>query len=400
MDNGQVIFVWNALPGETVRFRIVKQKRSYIEAIAEEIIIRSPEREIPQDDIFLSTAPWQILSSEGENRARLAIVEELMRSAKITIPAISYHDSIKKLHYRNKMEYGFWGDDHGLHLALHGRATHLKQVVTGSSLAMPAIDTAAHALLAELMRSGVRAADLKSVVIRASRQDKVAMSLFTKRSDFAKLHLPDKVQGLNVYYSDHKSPASVATKLLVTLGDTTLSDELMGRGFWYGPDSFFQVNLDVFEQVLQKIKGSIDATDLVVDMYSGVGTIGLSMDSAEVELVEINDGSSSYAARNAENLNIKAKITVASSETVLDLIPSRGCIIFDPPRAGLHHKIIDRLLSQRPQRIVYLSCNPATLARDMGLLKAEYNIDSLDVYNFFPKTPHIESLVILSPKGN
>ena len=396
-----MVFVWNALPGETVAFRVIKQKRAFIEAIAEDILVSSPDRVAPLDDIFLSTSPWQILSTDGEKRAKLAIVEELMEGAKVRVPSINYHDSVHKLHYRNKMEYSFWGDDSGLHLALHNRGSHAKQIVNGSSLAMVSIDTAARSLIDELMRCNVRAGDLKTVVIRSNRRGDVAMSLFVKQEDFTRLRLPKGVGGLNIYYSDPKSPASVATKLLMTYGSVDLEDELNGKVFVYSADAFFQVNLDVFEQVLEKIKAGIDLVAMpVVDMFSGVGSIGLSLGAKEVKLVEINKTSADYAVINAKNLNIKAQVVVIGSENALDLIPAQGCVIFDPPRAGLHRKIVDQLLIQKPTQIVYLSCNPATLARDLGLLQADYAINSLDVYNFFPKTPHIESLAILSRKAN
>ena len=396
-----MVFVWNALPGETVAFRVIKQKRAFIEAIAEDILVSSPDRVAPLDDIFLSTSPWQILSTDGEKRAKLAIVEELMEGAKVRVPSINYHDSVHKLHYRNKMEYSFWGDDSGLHLALHNRGSHAKQIVNGSSLAMVSIDTAARSLIDELMRCNVRAGDLKTVVIRSNRRGDVAMSLFVKQEDFTRLRLPKGVGGLNIYYSDPKSPASVATKPLMTYGSVDLEDELNGKVFIYSADAFFQVNLDVFEQVLEKIKAGIDLVAMpVVDMFSGVGAIGLSLGAKEVKLVEINKTSADYAVINAKNLNIKAQVVVIGSENALDLIPAQGCVIFDPPRAGLHRKIVDQLLIQKPTQIVYLSCNPATLARDLGLLQADYAINSLDVYNFFPKTPHIESLAILSRKAN
>ncbi len=396
-----MVFVWNALPGETVAFRVIKQKRAFIEAIAEDILVSSPDRVAPLDDIFLSTSPWQILSTDGEKRAKLAIVEELMEGAKVRVPSINYHDSVHKLHYRNKMEYSFWGDDSGLHLALHNRGSHAKQIVNGSSLAMVSINTAARSLIDELMRCNVRAGDLKTVVIRSNRRGDVAMSLFVKQEDFTRLRLPKGVGGLNIYYSDPKSPASVATKPLMTYGSVDLEDELNGKVFIYSADAFFQVNLDVFEQVLEKIKAGIDLVAMpVVDMFSGVGSIGLSLGAKEVKLVEINKTSADYAVINAKNLNIKAQVVVIGSENALDLIPAQGCVIFDPPRAGLHRKIVDQLLIQKPTQIVYLSCNPATLARDLGLLQADYAINSLDVYNFFPKTPHIESLAILSRKAN
>jgi len=131
----------------------------------------------------------------------------------------------------------------------------------------------------------------------------------------------------------------------------------------------------------------------IVDMYAGVGTIGLSLGQAS-ELVEIDLATAAMARRNAGG----RKVIETSTEKALDYITPDKTIVFDPPRAGLHDKVAGRLLEVQPKKILYLSCNPATQARDLGLLQDKYKIIFFEGYNFFPHTPHIESLAVLELK--
>lgn len=396
-EEGRKIFVWGALPGETVNIRVIKKKRSYSEAIAEEIIEASPERIEPRESNYLATSPWQIINFDVENDYKKRIVEELFVQAHVPIPAFSMTTAGPEWKYRNKMEYSFWGDDDGLHLALHNRGSHQKTIVQGSELALETLDKGANAVLTQLQKLQPRAGDLKTIIVRCSQKGDVVASLFTKREDFHHIELPEGVKGLRVYYSNPKSPASVPTKLLYELGDATLTDELLGRQFTYDSDSFFQVNIPVFEAALSRIK-EYGQADTLVDMYAGVGSIGLSVAGNKVQLVEADAATAAMARINAENDGIDAEVIEAPTEKVLDYIPTDKTVIFDPPRAGLHDKVVQRTLEAKPPKVIYLSCNPATQARDLALLQDAYEITYFEGFNFFPHTPHIETLAVLVRK--
>lgn len=406
MADGRKVFLWNALPGETVKVRIIKSKKSYAEGIAEEIVKPSADRVEPSEANYLATSPWQMMSYDMENEYKRAIVHELFDHEKINLPSGMIqmpvvHDD-RQWNYRSKMEYSFWGDDDGLHLALHMRGSHGKQIVEGSKLAMPAVDAAARALTVELNKFSVRGGDLKTVVVRCDQQGRAVAALFTKREDFRELfggsdrNLPPEIAGLRVYFSNPKSPASVPTRLLYELGDCLLHDNLLGRPFVYDVDSFFQVNLPVFEKALTTIKSELAGERGITDMYAGVGSIGLSVASESAILVELDPACVRMAAQNSESFAGTATVIEASTEKVLEYITCDGPIIFDPPRAGLHDKVTEAVLSILPPQIVYLSCNPATHARDLAKLQESYSIDRFEIYNFFPRTPHIETLAILN----
>lgn len=394
LADGRKVFVWGALPGEQARVRIIKAKHSYAEAIAEEILRPSPLRVAPRDANYLATSPWQIMTLEAENDYKRRIVEELLVQAHVAVPQFAVASAGPEWGYRNKMEYSFWGDDSGLHLALHNRGSHHKSIVEGSSLAMPAVDQTARAVLAELQKCGARAGDLKTIIVRAAQDGRAAAALFVKPETFAKLPLPQGAQGLRVYHSNPKSPASVPTKLLYETGDATLHDSLLGQPFAYDVDSFFQVNLPIFEQALQTMKEQCVAARLT-DMYAGVGSIGLSVASHAVELIELDAATAAMARVNAAASRLEVRVVEASAEKALQHITAAQPVIFDPPRAGLHQDVVRRALAVRPPQILYLSCNPATHARDLALLQEAYTVEHFAAFNFFPHTPHIETLAVL-----
>lgn len=395
LSDGRKVFVWNALPGEKVQARIIKKKRSYAEAIAEEIVEPSKERVEPKEENYLATSPWQILGFKAENTYKKQIVEELFAHEKVKMPKLgAVVTDGKEWGYRNKMEYSFWGDDDGLHLALYKRGTHGKQIVEGSALAMPPIDAAANAICAQLSKLNARAGDLKTIVVRSSQKGEVVAALFTKLEKFKELELLPELKGLRVYHSNPKSPASVPTKLLYEVGDVLLRDELLGKRFTYDVDSFFQVNIPVFELALGRMKEYCDEP-AVTDMYAGVGSIGLSIAGKSVELIELDSATAKMAGVNAAASGLDTQVIEASTEKSLDFITAGKPVIFDPPRAGLHDKVIERVLEAKPPKVIYLSCNPATQARDLSKLQQAYKIDFFEVYNFFPHTPHIETLAIL-----
>ncbi|HEX8762564.1 MAG TPA: TRAM domain-containing protein [Candidatus Saccharimonadales bacterium] len=399
MADGRKIFVWGALPGEKVSFRILKKKRSFVEAIAQDIVDASPLRIAPRESNYLATSPWQIISIDAENNYKKQIVAELFTQAHVPLSDFTMTAAGNEWHYRNKMEYSFWGDEDGLHLALHNRGSHQKTIVQGSELALPAVDKAALSLLHELQKLEIRAGDLKTIIVRCSQKGRAVASLFVKPKTFPNLPLPSELQGLRVYHSNPKSPASVPTKLLAEQGNVHLTDTLLVTSFTYDADSFFQVNIPVFEQALSRIKDHLAGAKKIVDMYAGTGSIGLSVAAEHVDLIELDPATAAMARINATLSQAHTQVIEASTEKVLDYIPSDVPVIYDPPRAGLHDKVVERTLEALPPKIIYLSCNPATQARDLAKLIQKYDISFFEGFNFFPHTPHIETLAVLERKS-
>ncbi len=392
LSDGRKAFVWNALPDEEVNVQIGRKKKDFVEGVAIEILVASENRIKPKEDIYLATSPWQIINFSAENEYKKQILAEAFQREGLTVKDIPMITDGRDFGYRNKLEFSFYGDDDGLHYAFYNRGSHQKQIVNGSALALPAINLAAKALLRELNELHIRAADLKSVILRCTQDGQVVGALFVKPHVFLPPKLPKELKGLRIYHSNPKSPASVPTKLLQQIGECGLYDKLLGSSLAYDVTGFFQVNLPVFELALKRIDYFTGGAKNKIDMYGGVGSIGVPI-GGTTAIVELDPANVAMARANIGHLPIE--VIQASSEQSLDYITAMSCLIVDPPRSGLHKDVIDRILEVRPGQICYLSCNPSTQARDIALLGGSYKIVVLEGYNFFPRTPHIESLVIL-----
>ena len=328
--------------------------------------------------------------------------------------------------------------DDTLDLAFFRRGSKGKIVVDGTSLAHPAINNLARTIRDLLRHKRVAARQLKTLLVRCDQSGSCVWQLYVKdrlpeiitADEAAKL----PAQGGEIIYSDPRSPASRITERLALFGNTTLTDTILGVPFRYACEGFFQVNIPVYEQALRDMKEWVSrdcntqhsgrqlghhqkiirdprevaqifsgvplaADQPILDFYAGVGTIGLTIGSGNVTLVEINTDAVREMQRNIAELGrTDARAVLAPSEQALDYITGKEIVIVDPPRAGLHPDVIATLLQKLPSRILYLSCNPVTQARDVTLLQQSYQIAWHRGYNFFPRTPHIEHLIILDKK--
>ncbi len=444
LADGRKCFVWGGLPGELVAIRLTKKKSHFVEGVVTEVIEPSPERITPRDpDSYLSTSPWQIMPPEIEQAYKRQLIDDAFTLHGIALPETVdiYCDNVA-YGYRNKVEFSWYSEagESGdtLDLAFFRRGSKGKIVVDGTSLARPEINNLARTIRDLLRHKRVAARQLKTLLVRCDQSGSCVWQLYVKdrlpeiitANEAAKL----PAQGGEIIYSDPRSPASRITERLAHFGDTTLTDTILGTPFRYACEGFFQVNIPVYEQALRDMKEWVPcdcnsqrsgrqlghhqkiirdprevaqifsgvplATDQpILDFYAGVGTIGLTIGSGNVTLVEINaDAVREMQCNIAELDRTDARAVLAPSEQALDYITGKEVVIVDPPRAGLHSDVIATLLQKLPPRIIYLSCNPVTQARDVRLLQEKYHIVHHRGYNFFPRTPHIEHLIILDKK--
>ncbi|MBR0242845.1 class I SAM-dependent RNA methyltransferase [Candidatus Saccharibacteria bacterium] len=364
-DDGKKIFFWNALPGETVEdFRTTKIKSNFEEAVALKIINESPSRVNPKDSCFLSTSPWQIIDYEYELELKKSLVVEIFREHGIKIETPEILTDGHDYFYRNKMEYAlYWDKEQSkIRLAFHARGSHQKIPVEKSSIERPELFLAAQKIIDDLNKNHEEARKYQSLLLRCNQNGEVSGGLFENGRSHPKFK--------------------------------NLTDTILGHKYSYSPNGFFQINLPVYEMALTEIKSHIK-TNEVLDLYAGVGTIGLSVARDKfLTLVEVDKSAFEELKNNARDLN--ATTILDKSENVTNYIAPDQTVILDPPRAGCDRKLIDKLLEIKPAKIIYLSCNPSTQARDIKLLLEKYKINTIKTYNFFPHTPHIENLVVLS----
>ncbi|MBO4276290.1 class I SAM-dependent RNA methyltransferase [Candidatus Saccharibacteria bacterium] len=364
MPDGKKIFFWNALPGEEViSCDITKNKSNFTEAIATEISHPSPFRVEPKDVCFLSTSPWQILDYDYELKLKPELVVEIFREHQIDIKTPDIITDGKDYYYRNKMEYALYWDNESqeIKLAFHARGSHRKIPIKKSSIERPELFKIATEIVAKLNADHEEARKYQSLLLRCNQSGEISGGLFE---------------------NGHPHPVF-----------QNLTDTLLGHEYSYSPNGFFQINLPVYELALKEIKKHI-TTEKVLDLYAGVGTIGLSVAQGHsLTLVECDRSAFVELANNARGAPLSV---LAKSEDALAYIAPDQTVIVDPPRAGCDSKLINKLNEIKPSTIIYLSCNPATQARDVKMLLENYHIKEIKSFNFFPHTPHIENLVVLS----
>jgi len=406
--NGKAIFVWNALPGEEVEFEYLQNKKDYAEGVAKHIITPSPERLNPEEDAYLSSSPWQIMNFAFENEWKKKIAAE--QYSKIGDMILSENDlhietDGKEYGYRNKIEFSFCKtEDQKISLAFFERGKKVMIPVQGSGLAEPVINEVSASILKWIQKEEIPLRSLKSLIVRSNGQGQAIAALFIKdKLPFDNYpSLTTRLLGFHLYYSTHKSPASVPTALMHSAGQDYLIAEILGTKLKFGLLSFFQINIPVFTRALQDIAAFLDPKIPIVDYYSGVGAISLplSKSRSHTQLIDSNAEAIQYAEENVKLNSLTGCSTqCAPAEKLTDFIEPEKMILLDPPRAGLHDKVTATLLQKKPKRILYLSCDIATQARDVRLLSQGYKISFMKLYNFFPRTPHTEGLIVLDRIG-
>jgi 23S rRNA (uracil1939-C5)-methyltransferase len=404
LSDGRKCFVWGALNDETVEVQLTRRKKDWAEGYATKVLSASKDRIEPlEPEIYLATSPWQIMDYQQEAITKQQILDESFNRENVKIVWREFYQQQNPFNYRNKMEYNFWFDNETqkVNLALHKRGSHNKVSVNGSALATVSINSVGAKLIDYINQNKIEARPLKSVIIRSDNNNTVGVSLFVNEKSIAKRFMDFNLPGVifEILYSNPKSPASIATEVLVP-AEQQLNDRLLGKNFSYSTRSFFQVNVPVYEVVLKILKEYISSakTNGVIDLYSGVGSIGLSVvnETVNLTLIEISEESVEQAKINiskSDNVNI----IQSAAEASLEYINKSDLLIVDPPRAGLHIDVVKKILDQKPNHLIYLSCNPSTQARDVStFVQSGYTINYAKGFNFFPRTPHIESLIILS----
>jgi 23S rRNA (uracil1939-C5)-methyltransferase len=217
------------------------------------------------------------------------------------------------------------------------------------------------------------------------------------KRDWSSLVLPE-LAGLVI--KTHRADGSV--EVVWEVGGTHLMETVAGVELRYPWSSFFQTNVPAFEKALERIMAAVPEGARVIDLYGGVGAIGLpvSRRAQEVMGVEVHPAGTEYAKMNADRMgivNYRARAMPAEQLSGSDL-DGADCIIVDPPRAGLHRSVVAGVLEAAPKRIIYLSCNPATQARDAALLLGDYRTKGVTGFDFYPGTLHLESLIVLERK--
>ncbi len=399
---------FGVLAGEEARVRVVRRRRGVLLVEPVELLVASPERVPPRETHYLSCSPWQVMKYDTQVAAKMSILENLFsQAAGREIRLSGFYRSRQEFGYRSKLEFSFTEGNGTLRLAFFRRFGPFRKIALekGCALGTEAMNAAAKEVVAHLNEARVPASSLKSLVVRQSRTSgDVITVLFVQGEDFPVRELPlARSAGFVLVASRPESPASVIVKVLHQQGCVELGEDIAGLRIVYPFDAFFQNHIELFALALDRIRSHMPPGDRVVELYAGVGAIGLALcDRARAVLaVESAASAVQYAKRNAQQLAARPyEIVQGAAERVgVELLRSADMLLLDPPRTGLHPKLLNKILEARPPRILYLSCNPVQQAREFALLQETYELVALEGFDFYPQTPHIEALLVLERRA-
>jgi 23S rRNA (uracil1939-C5)-methyltransferase len=409
--NGFVVFVNGGLPGDRVRARLTKSKRSYAEANAVELVRPSEER-IPDRCTHggdpCPGAPWQGLPYERQLEQKAHQVDEALRrlGELDDFELEPIEPSVAEWRYRNKLEYSFGTTNGELALGFHRRGSWSEVVdADDCHLASEANNAARNAVRAWARAEGLEPYDrelreglLRNLVVRDSAATgQVQTRLVTSPGQF-----PQPPVDLHTVIEGSGSGTDGPTG---ALGEEYLREELAGLQFRVSPRAFLQTNTATAERLYSVARDftGLDGTQRVFDLFCGIGTISLTLAGRAGEVWGLESVAEAIAdARENARLNGVANVRFVAADARLGIRPlveeagKPDVVIVDPPRAGLSKKIVRRLIECEAKRIVYVSCNPTTLAPNAAQLgEAGYTLRRVKPVDMFPQTPHVECVALL-----
>ena len=444
--NDLVVFVPYAVPGDVVDLQVRRKKHSYAEAEIIRFHRRSPERVQPFCPHFgvCGGCKWQCLPYEKQlHYKQQQVTDHLQRIAKVELPEISpILGSVRQTHYRNKLEFGFsdkrwlteeevrsgveFDNMNALGFHIPGAFDKILDIQTCSL--MDSLNDRIrngirdYALSHGLSFFNLRSATglLRNLMLRTSSTGEVMLLI-----QFSIRNAEEETQARELLDHVHFSFPEITSLLWVnnlkcndTIGDLPVHthhgtpfiiEEMEGLRFKVGPKSFYQTNTEQAYELYKVARNfaELKPTDLVYDLYTGTGTIASFVARSAKQVIGIE-----YVPEAIEDAKENARFngldnTLFFAGDMKDILTAEfvgkygrpDVIITDPPRAGMHTDVIKTILLAAPRRIVYVSCNSATQARDLALLDADYRVTAVQPVDMFPQTHHVENVVRLDRRN-
>lgn len=411
LDDGRAAFVRMACPGDRVDAEIVEDHGRFVRAEIKEILDPSPDRVAPPCPYFgvCGGCSWQHISGAAQLSAkRQAVVDALTRighiadAEKLVAPAVA---SPRDYGYRNKIELVARTDASGLRLGYHKAGSDELVPVESCLLLPPKFQKAPKALSGALRYlSGGQDLGFKRVGLRVAANTRdVEIALWTEPGSFprkaAATTLGRAMKSSSIVRVLVKGPDKErkVTGVEVLSGNGFWRERLGGRSMTVSAPSFFQVNTGAAELLVQIALDALhaDGTDRVVDLYAGAGTFTLPLAEIAGDVVAVEAASSAVRdlRRNLEDSQLWAEVVGGDALRELREIGSIDALLVDPPRAGLAGGAVEAIAKTRANTVVYVSCDPATLARDAKALgEAGYRLVSATPVDLFPQTFHVETV--------
>jgi 23S rRNA (uracil1939-C5)-methyltransferase len=420
-SSGFVVFVQGAVPGDIVKAVVGKSTRNYAEARTLEVLTPSPDRIAPVADH--PGGPWQVIPYELQLEIKMAQVEDALRR-------IGHLDGFKlepivpaeqQWRYRNKLEYSFGMQDGELVCGFHAAGDWAQIVGLEDCLLASERGNQVRREVLEFCRAaGMTAYDrrtnvgfLRNLVVREGRRSRqLQVRLVTSKGHIEREQLITAVPSADTLIwtrTDGVAETTIGGITETLNGPEKLSERLGGLELEISAEAFFQTNTEMAERLyaLAVEYAELSGFERVYDLYCGIGTIGMLMSShaAEIwglEIIEqaIADAIRGAAANQITNAQFFAGDVRVSLRELAERAGKPHVLVVDPPRAGLSAKVVRRIIETEPRRVVYVSCNPTTLAPNAAqLVEAGYELTKVRPVDMFPQTPHIECVAQLERRS-
>ena len=418
------IFVPHALPGETISAVIEDVKSSYARGRIKQILHESVDRAAPLCALYEECGGCQLqhLSYEAQLRAKRAqVVDALTHIGKLPqIPVMETLRAEEPWNYRNKMQFPIGRNSgqivigcfaQGSHTIINTENCHIQRAENNDlanaareiaeQLHIPVYNEDTHkGVLRHIVGRVGRSNDLMAIIVTATKQ-------LPRAKDFVRM-MRERLQNLVSVHQNiqtYRNNVIMGRDTQLLWGRPTIIDSLGRLNFHISPRSFFQVNTRQAERLYEQALAYADlhGTETVIDAYCGTGTITLflAQKARKVYGIEIVQPAILDARKNARDNHAKnVEFIVGDATSVMPALYEQGIrpdvVVVDPPRAGCTETVLRTFANMKPQRIVYVSCNPATLARDLAILKElGYLAQEVQPVDLFPQTSHVECVCLL-----
>jgi len=419
---GYVVFVQGGIPGDTVRVEVGKSKRAYAEARVLEVLTPSPDRLEPVAQH--PGAPWQVIPYAKQLEIKAEQVDDALRRIG-RLEGYTFEPIIpaeQEWRYRNKLEYSFGKDEHERLICGFHAPRRWEEIVEVSDclLASEKSNQAREEVVQWCRAQGLEPYDrrtnqgfLRNLVVREGRRTgEIQVRLVTSPGKLDGESLAAAVpsaDGLLWTRLESLAETTAGGQTELLSGVETYEEQLGGLSIKISGEAFFQTNTEMAERLytLAIEYAELSGYERLYDLYCGIGTIGLLMAPRVAELwgLEIVQDAISDAIANARRNEIDNAHFFAGDVRLAmrDLVEKAGkpdLLVVDPPRAGLSQKVVRRIIEANPKRIVYVSCNPTTLAPNAAqLVEAGYELTKVRPVDMFPQTPHIECVAQLERRS-
>ncbi|PKM63260.1 MAG: 23S rRNA (uracil(1939)-C(5))-methyltransferase RlmD [Firmicutes bacterium HGW-Firmicutes-21] len=424
-DTGRVVFVPLTAPGDTCEVKVIKESSGYLVARLERLITPSPDRIEPLCAVYnrCGGCSYGHITYEKEKKLK----EDMVRNAFLRIAGtqvkVNPLVSVNSERYRNKVQYPITCTDGTPVFGYYARHSHrviphngcllqdgifydIADRLTGiftEKIFSAYNEESGKGLLKHIYLRKTRAGDISVCVVINADMLPDARSIADRiRDDFP------CIRSFFININKKRSNVILGERNILISGEPYLTDTLCGKHFSLSPSSFFQVNSEAAEKLYEKAAeyAALEKDDILLDLYCGAGTIGLCIAGNENKLcgVEIvreaaeNAKNNAFANGRSEKNTLfvcgDAKIGITECKKRFG---SPSVIVVDPPRKGLTPELIADITATAPKRVVYISCNPATLARDTALfMEKGYTPIEATPFDLFPRTGHVETVVLIT----